>query len=47
LRECFNQNPEFRVAKRLTLLGSLKCSRLILWGEERQLLVSFRQVRAT
>jgi acyl-lipid omega-6 desaturase (Delta-12 desaturase) len=47
LRECFNQNPEFRAAKRLTLLDSLKCLRLTLWDEERQLLVSFRQGWAT
>ncbi|MGO8914926.1 MAG: fatty acid desaturase [Stellaceae bacterium] len=42
LRACFDQNPEFRDARRLTLLGSLKCARLSLWDEERQLLVSFR-----
>lgn len=42
LRDCFDQNPEFRDATRLTLLDSLKCSRLSLWDEERQLLVSFR-----
>jgi omega-6 fatty acid desaturase (delta-12 desaturase) len=43
LRDCFNQNPEFRDAKRLTLRDSLRCLRLSLWDEERQLLVSFRQ----
>jgi omega-6 fatty acid desaturase (delta-12 desaturase) len=43
LRACFEENPEFRNARRLTLLGSLKCARLSLWDEERQLLVSFRQ----
>ena len=42
LRECFDQNPEFHDARRLTLVDSLKCSRLSLWDEERQLLVSFR-----
>ncbi|MGB9650057.1 MAG: fatty acid desaturase [Stellaceae bacterium] len=42
LRDCFDQNPEFRDARRLTLLDSLKCLRLSLWDEERQLLVSFR-----
>jgi len=42
LRDCFNQNPEFRDAERLTILDSLKCLRLALWDEERQLLVSFR-----
>ena len=44
LRDCFNQNPEFRDARRLTLRDSLKCLRLALWDEERQLLVSFRHV---
>jgi acyl-lipid omega-6 desaturase (Delta-12 desaturase) len=41
LRECFDQNPEFREARRLTLLGSLKCAQFALWDEERQLLVPF------
>jgi acyl-lipid omega-6 desaturase (Delta-12 desaturase) len=43
LRDCFDQNPEFRRVRRLTLWDSLKCSRLSLWDEERQLLVSFRE----
>ena len=42
LRECFDENPEFRDARRLTLLDSLNCARLSLWDEERQLLVPFR-----
>jgi acyl-lipid omega-6 desaturase (Delta-12 desaturase) len=42
LRECFDENPEFRDAGRLTFLDSLKCSRLSLWDEERRLLVPFR-----
>jgi acyl-lipid omega-6 desaturase (Delta-12 desaturase) len=42
LRDCFDHNPEFRDATRLTLLDSLTCLRLSLWDEERQLLVSFR-----
>lgn len=42
LRDCFDQNPEFREVRRLTLLDSLKCSRLSLWDEERRLLVPFR-----
>jgi len=42
LRDCFSQNPEFRAVSRLTLRASLKCARLALWDEERQLLVSFR-----
>jgi omega-6 fatty acid desaturase (delta-12 desaturase) len=44
LRDCFNQNPEFRDARRLTFLDSLQCLRLALWDEERQLLVSFRSM---
>ncbi len=32
LRECFDENPEFRDARRLTLLDSLKCLRLLLVG---------------
>jgi omega-6 fatty acid desaturase (delta-12 desaturase) len=43
LRDCFTRNPEFRDARRLTLRDSLKCLRLSLWDEERQLLVPFRQ----
>jgi omega-6 fatty acid desaturase (delta-12 desaturase) len=42
LRDCFNQNPEFRAARRLTVLESLKCLRLSLWDEEQHLMVSFR-----
>lgn len=44
LRDCFEQNPEFRNAKRLTLLGSLRCARLALWDEGERKLVSFRHV---
>jgi acyl-lipid omega-6 desaturase (Delta-12 desaturase) len=39
LRECFDQNPEFHDLRRLSLRDSLKCARLCLWDEERQLLV--------
>jgi omega-6 fatty acid desaturase (delta-12 desaturase) len=42
LRDCFKQNPEFHAARRLTILGSLKCLRLSLWDEEQRLMVSFR-----
>jgi acyl-lipid omega-6 desaturase (Delta-12 desaturase) len=41
LRECFNQNPEFHDLRRLSFRDSLKCARLCLWDEERQLLVPF------
>jgi acyl-lipid omega-6 desaturase (Delta-12 desaturase) len=43
LRDCFDQNPEFRDVRRLTMRASLKCAQLALWDEERQLLVPFRQ----
>jgi acyl-lipid omega-6 desaturase (Delta-12 desaturase) len=46
LRDCFDQNPEFRRVRRLTLRDSLKCARLALWDEERQFLVSFRERQA-
>lgn len=45
LRECFEQNPEFAAAPRLTLRGSLRCARLAVWDEERRKLISFRQIR--
>jgi omega-6 fatty acid desaturase (delta-12 desaturase) len=43
LRDCFDQNPEFRRVRHLTLRDSLKCAGLALWDEERQLLVAFRE----
>jgi omega-6 fatty acid desaturase (delta-12 desaturase) len=46
LRRCFEDNPELQQAKRLTLWGSLRATRLALWDEERQKLVSFRQALA-
>ncbi|MCA8896806.1 MAG: fatty acid desaturase [Parvularculaceae bacterium] len=46
LQECVDANPELRVmAKRITLLESLKCWRLSLWDEEKGLLVGFSDVR--
>lgn len=44
LRACFNENPEFQCAKRVTLWTSLKCVRLALWDEELSELVPFRQI---
>ena len=46
LRACFEQNPELRRAKRLTLWDSVKSVRLTLWDEEQRKLVSFRHVVA-
>ena len=44
LRACFDENPELQDgAKRVTLWGSLKSTRLALWDENTQKLVSFRQ----
>jgi len=45
LRECFEQNPELRHARRLSLRESLKCLSLALWDEERGSLMSFGQMR--
>jgi acyl-lipid omega-6 desaturase (Delta-12 desaturase) len=43
LRDCFERHPEFRAAgKRLTLLSSLKSTRLSLWDEDGGKLVTFR-----
>ena len=42
LRACFEQTPELREAKRVTLLDSLRCLRLALWDEEQRALVPFR-----
>jgi omega-6 fatty acid desaturase (delta-12 desaturase) len=46
LRACFDDNPEFQRAKRVTFWASLKSVQLALWDEDRRQLVSFRQVRA-
>jgi acyl-lipid omega-6 desaturase (Delta-12 desaturase) len=44
LRACFEENPELQHgAKRVTLWGSIKSTRLALWDEDAQKLVSFRQ----
>jgi acyl-lipid omega-6 desaturase (Delta-12 desaturase) len=43
LRACFQENPELRRVKRLTLGESLRSVRLALWDEERRKLVTFRQ----
>ncbi|MGH7036370.1 MAG: fatty acid desaturase [Stellaceae bacterium] len=44
LRACWEQNRELLRAKRLTLWGSMKSTRLALWDEERRKLVPFRHV---
>jgi acyl-lipid omega-6 desaturase (Delta-12 desaturase) len=45
LRACFEANPEFQHAKRLTLWASIKSVRLALWDEDRRELISFREAR--
>lgn len=45
LKECFEQNPAFQRAKRLTLWSSLRCARLSLWDEEARKLVPFGALR--
>ena len=44
LPEVLRDHPELRAIGRLTLLESLRCVRLTLWDEERNRLVSFREV---
>ncbi len=45
LPEVLRDYPEFRDFSRLTLLQSLKCVRLVLWHEESQRLMSFKELR--
>lgn len=44
LRACFEQNPEFQQARRLTIRSSLHCLNLALWDEAARRLVSFREI---
>jgi omega-6 fatty acid desaturase (delta-12 desaturase) len=37
--------PELRNVGRVTLLGSFRCVRLVLWDETQRRLVSFREAR--
>ncbi len=46
LPEVLRDHPELREVGRLTLLESLRCVRLVLWDEERNRLVSFREAMA-
>jgi omega-6 fatty acid desaturase (delta-12 desaturase) len=48
LRACLDALPELRgMARRITLRDSLTCWKLALWDEERRLLVSFRDLKAS
>jgi omega-6 fatty acid desaturase (delta-12 desaturase) len=46
LPRVLRDHPELRDVGRLTLLGSFRCVRLVLWDERQRRLVSFREVRA-
>lgn len=43
LGEALHEHPALHSAGRLTLLESFRCTRLVLWDESRQRLVSFRE----
>ncbi len=45
LAECFDQNPELHVAKKVRLWDSIKSVRLTLWCEETNQLVGFSTLR--
>jgi omega-6 fatty acid desaturase (delta-12 desaturase) len=46
LPECHAAHAELHSVERLTLLEGLRCSRLKLWDEDAQQLISFRQARS-
>ena len=45
LKECFDENPELRHAKRFRIRQSLACVNLKLWDEQAKKLVRFRDIR--
>lgn len=45
LRDCVAEVPELRRVRRLTIFASLKCVWLVLWDEESQKMVSFRDLK--
>jgi acyl-lipid omega-6 desaturase (Delta-12 desaturase) len=46
LRRVLREHPELRDVSRLTLLGSFRCVRLVLWDEAQRRLVPFRDLKA-
>jgi omega-6 fatty acid desaturase (delta-12 desaturase) len=44
LPEVLRNHPQLAVVRRLTLLQSLRCVRMVLWDERRRRLVTFREV---
>lgn len=47
LQKCYDEVPEVRTVKPLTLLTSLKSLHCHLWDEQQHKMISFRQLRAT
>jgi omega-6 fatty acid desaturase (delta-12 desaturase) len=45
LPEVLRDHPELRAVGQLTLFQSLKCVRLALWNDERQCLISFKEMK--
>jgi omega-6 fatty acid desaturase (delta-12 desaturase) len=45
LPKTLRDNPDLRNINRLTLLQSFRCVRLVLWDENRERLISFRDAR--
>ncbi len=45
LPRTLQDNPDLRNINRLTLLQSFRCVRLVLWDENRERLISFRDAR--
>ena len=45
LRQVLRENPELGTIGRLTLWQSLKCVKLAVWDEDRQRLISFRELK--
>jgi omega-6 fatty acid desaturase (delta-12 desaturase) len=44
LQECLDAHPELRQARRITLVGSLRCARLSLWNEDTGRMIRFRDL---
>lgn len=45
LAECYAQNPELQVARRIRIRDSLKCMRLALWDEDFNQLIDFSTLK--
>ncbi len=47
LKQCYDENPEFQNAYKLTFLSSFKCLFVKLWDEDRKCMVGFSGARST